>query len=247
LLQQRDHLRPSLPQQHDLLGCNSLLQEPTAQMPEQVIFSPQRWRKGVSLPGTSRPSFTAEQMPPPRKFSEENSPTIVVTDCDGGAEEDEHGNYRPFHFAISDEFAQYRLALRPESPFGGSVENMRRISESSSFDDGWDPAGGQGEEPGSPQGTSQEPAGSLAAFFTRTSGLPHTGAQLQVNDLRSDLEHSFQGFQIGDLGQKGGPPGLGLDGYQSPALQAEFFSVSSVDSATLTDLDELMKSELQKL
>jgi hypothetical protein len=208
-------------------------------MPENAIHSPQRWRKGVSLPGTSRPSFIAEQLPPPRKFSEENSPTIVVTDCDGGgAEEDENisGSSRPFHFTIGDDLAQYRMALRPESPFGGSVENMRRISESSSFDDGWDPSVGPCDEPGSPQGMSQEPAESLAAFFTRP------GLQLQTNDLGNGLEQSFQGFQIGDLVQNG-PPVLDLDSYHSPSLQCEFFS----DSATYADLDEIMTSELQKL
>jgi hypothetical protein len=237
--------RPTLLLHQDHLGSNRVLQDPSARRLENALHSPQRWRKGVSLPGTSRPSFIAEQLPPPRKFSEENSPTIVVTDCDGGEEEENvSGSYRPFHFTIGDDVAQYRMALRPESPFGGSVENMRRISESSSFDDGWDSSVGQCDEPGSPQGMSQEPAESLAAFFTRPS-LAHSG-QLQANDLGNGLEQSFQGFQIGDLVQNG-PPGLDLDSYHSPSLQSEFYSVSSIDSATYTDLDELMTSELQKL
>jgi hypothetical protein len=82
----------------------------------------------------------------------------------------------------------------------------------------------------------------IASFLLR-SGLE------QAANQHSELEQSFQDFQIGDLEQKPNPIlGLELESYQSPSLHSEFFSVSScMDSATLTDLDELMKSELQKL
>jgi hypothetical protein len=175
-------------------------------------------------------------VPPARKFSEENSPTIVVTDCDGGTEEEDSsggGHFRTFQSFGDEEFGRYRTALRPDSPLGGSAEKRRGISESSSFD-GWDPPTRMWEEPaGSPLGDN------LTTFFTGTSLVV---ASQSVSDLRSGLEQSFQGFQIEELADKE----VGLESYQSPSLQAEFFSVSSMDSATLTDLDELMKSELQK-
>ena len=239
LLLQRDYLQPPRPPHQDHASCPKVpplrdsLCPPSQE--NQVIHSPQRWRKAVSLPNTSRPLFTAEHRPPPRKFSEENSPTIVVTDCDGGTEEEDSGSsghHRPLHAAAGEEFARYRMALRSESPLG-SMENMRRISESSSYE-GWDPpAGSSWEEVGG------SPPDNLAAFFSRDS-------LEQAGDQPSGLEQSFQGFQIEDLGHKA-PSILGLESYHSPSLQSEFFSVSSMDSATLTDLDELMKSELQKL